>query len=126
YKRPEVFIHLVRRNDDAGTGFLHFATYGWIEVYQHQLILAYFQSSKVSSSNTSSINRLSSPFACICSNDFSHPFRGTDFGFRVILPCSKISSTVSVIWYCSNNALDSLMPFEFPILMTWISMILTL
>lgn len=67
----------------------------------------------------SSINKASSPFSCICLKDFSQPFLGIDFGFRIILPFSKTSSNVSLMLYCSNTALGSLMPFEFPVVLSY-------
>lgn len=58
----EMVIQLLGADDDTWTDFLHLGTNSWIEVNPPYIILVYhFQSSIVSSLNTSSAISLSSP-----------------------------------------------------------------
>ena len=75
--RIKIFVQLLGTNDSAGTDFLHLCTNGGIQVNPIDIELAYhFQSSIVSSSNTSATIRLSSPSACACLAAAAQPSRG--------------------------------------------------
>src|SRR5690606_6659114 len=119
--RIQVFVHFIWRKDSTWSGFFNFTPNGWVKVYKHDRILCYFHSSRLSSSKTSFISNLSSPFSFIFLNFSAQFWRGEAMGFRMICPFSSTNSTLSLMWYFSRMVLLKRRPFELPILMIAVS-----
>ena len=98
----KMVVQLLRTDNNTWAYLLHFGTDSWIQVNPEDIKLAYhFQSSIVSSSNTSAVERISSPSICACLAAAAQPTR------VVLSRCSP-----EFVWACSvvsGSSIDSVM-----------------
>src|SRR3989339_1223260 len=119
-------VHFIGRNNHARPCFFDFAANRWVKVDKNYLVLGYFHSSRSSLGKTSGISSWSSRFLCIELKDSSQPILGSATGLSTMQSSSITISTESVIWYCSSTDLLSRIPFELPMRITGIFILIVL
>jgi len=125
----DMSVHLVGRDDNAGSGFADFAAFGGIKANDLNLESGYYHRHSVLShfvdASESRSSSASSPFSAILRNASSQPRRGlvAERTTRWSL-CASIS-TVSSRRHSSKNLLGMRMPRELPMRTTLVFMILS-